>query len=733
MRFRWIAVVLLAIAAPLLGQEAPLYLDASQPVEKRIDDLLARMTLEEKVGMCHANTIFTVAGVPRLGIPDLTMADGPMGVREEVGAGFRVLNRDDDFATAMPAPIALAATWDVEMARLCGQTIGREALARGKNVMLNPAINIMRSPLGGRGFEYFGEDPYLTGRLAVSFIQGEQSQGVAACVKHFAVNNQETQRGTINVELDERTLREIYLPAFKAAVTEANALAVMGAYNKVRGVYCCESDYLLNKILKDQWGFKGAVISDWGAVHSTDLAAVSGLDIEMGTSGPYERYFLADPFLEGLKNGKYPVPAVDEKVRRILYVMFKLNLIGKNNAKRNGALNAPDHHDAARRIAEEAIVLLKNEQNLLPLSAGAYKTIAVIGDNAIAKHTHAGYGATVKASYEITPLEGIAKLVGDGAKVSFAQGYPAPNPRGGRRGAAAPTTAPEQLAAEAVALAKRSDLVIYVGGLNHTRNYDDEGSDRRDLKLTPGQDELLTQLLAANPKTVVVLNGGGPIDMTAWLDKAPAVLMSWYGGMEAGNALARVLFGEVSPSGKLPCTFPKALSDSPAHALNAFPGSNGVVKYEEGVLVGYRWFDTKQIEPLFPFGHGLSYTSVEYSNLKLVPAADSAAVVTVQFDLTNTGQREGAEVAQVYVQDVQSTLSRPTRELKGFRKIALKPGEKKTVSIPLDRAALSYYDPDQSAWIAEAGDFVIHVGSSSRDLKLKETFKLAQTIQEKTP
>jgi beta-glucosidase len=730
MRFRWIAVVLLAIAAPLplRAQEPPPYLDNRQPVAKRIDDLLARMTLEEKVGMCHANTIFTIAGVPRLGIPDLTMADGPMGVREEVGAGFRVLNRDDDFATAMPAPIALAATWDVAMARLCGETIGSEALARGKHVMLNPAINIMRSPLGGRGFEYFGEDPYLTGQLAVNFIQGEQSQGVAACVKHFAVNNQETQRGTVNVELDERTLREIYLPAFEASVQQGGALAVMGAYNKVRGFYCCENSELLNIILKTQWGFQGVVISDWGAVHSTDLAATSGLDIEMGTSGPYDRYFLANPFLEGLKSGKYPVSAVDEKVRRILYVMFTLNLIGENNAKRTGALNTPDHHEAARRIAEKAIVLLKNEQNLLPLAVGKDKTIAVIGDNAVAKHTHAGYGATVKASYEITPLEGITRLVGDRAKISFAQGYPAPGARGGRRGAAPPTTAPEQLAAEAVALAKQSDLVIYVGGLNHTRNYDDEGSDRRDLKLTPGQDALLKQLLAVNPKTVVVLNGGGPIDMTAWLDKAPAVLMSWYGGMEAGNALARVLFGEVSPSGKLPCTFPKALSDSPAHALNAFPGSNGVVKYDEGILVGYRWFDTKQIEPLFAFGHGLSYTTFAYRNLKLVTGTDpSGPVLTAQFDLTNTGQRDGAEVAQVYVQDPQSSLPRPEKELRGFRKISLKPGETQTVSIPLNADAFSYYDPQKSAWVAEAGVFDVHIGGSSRDLKLQASFDLPKT------
>lgn len=727
---RLLVVMLTMLPLIASAQDRPLYLDPTQPIEKRIDDLLARLTLEEKVSFCHANSIFAIAGVERLKIPELMMADGPMGVREDVGNGFRVLNRTDDYATAFPAPIAMAATWDIDLAKSMGQAIGHEAMARGKHIMLNPAINIMRTPLCGRNFEYFGEDPYLIGKLAVNFILGEQSEGVAACVKHFAVNNQETQRGTINVELDERTLREIYLPAFEAAVKEAGALSIMGAYNKVRGAYCCENDFLLNKVLKGEWGFKGIVVSDWGATHTTDGAALGGLDAEMGTRPPYESNFLGAPFLEGLKSGKYPMSVLDDKVRRHLHVMFKLKLLDPPPAERGGSINTREHQTVACTVAEQGMVLLKNEGNLLPLPSNLenINSIAVIGDHAIQKYAHSGFGATVKSFYEVTSLEGIVNRVGNRATVTYSAAYAPPAGRGGRRGRG-PATAPEQNTAlldRAVAAAKSADVVIFVAGLGHIPGGDDESTDRRDMKLLGNQDEAIAKILAANPRTIIVLNAGSPVEMP-WLAQAPTVLQAWYGGMEAGNALARVLLGDVNPSGKLPYSSPKQLSDSPAHALNAFPGTNGVLKYEEGLLVGYRWFDAKNIEPLFPFGHGLSYTKFDYSNLKVTTGTDGAPAM-VEFDITNTGQRDGAEVTQVYVQDVQSTLPRPARELKGFRKVMLRAGQKQTISISLPPRSFAYYDPDKAAWVAEAGEFVIHVGSSSRDIRLKGNFNLATTL-----
>jgi beta-glucosidase len=469
-------------------------------------------------------------------------------------------------------------------------------------------------------------------------------------------------------------------------------------------------------------------------VHSTDGPALGGLDIEMGTRPPYETNFLATPFLESLRAGKLPISSLDDKVRRHLYVMFKLKMLDPTPAERAGSLNTREHQQVSREIAEQGIVLLKNEQNLLPLDLGKIKTITVIGDNAVQKFTHAGFGATVKTFYEVTPLEAIINRVGNRANVTYSAGFAAPGARGGRgrgRGATQPADDTSMID-RAVEAARSADVVIFVGGLNHTAGYDDEGTDRRDLRLPFGQDELIGKIIAANPKTVVALNCGAAIEMDPWLDKTSAVLVNWYGGMEAGNALARVLFGDVNPSGRLPCTFPRKLADSPAHAMNAFPGSNGTIKYEEGLLVGYRWFDTKNIEPLFPFGFGLSYTKFEYSNLKLTPGTEpSSPMLKVEFDVANTGSRDGAEVAQVYVQDVDSTQPRPNKELKGFAKVMLKAGEKRTVSIPLNWRSLAYYDPEKSGWVAEAGDFVVQIGSSSREIRLKGDYKLAQTLLEK--
>jgi beta-glucosidase len=711
------------------------YLDHTKSIEERVADLLPRLTLEEKVGMVHARSTFANQGVPRLGVPDLWMDDGPMGVREEVGENFRNLNHGDDFATAMPATIGLAASFDPDLARAYGAVIGEEAKQRRKDVMLGPSLNIQRTPLCGRNFEYMGEDPFLTSRIAVNYIEGEQARGVASCAKHFACNNQEHERGTINVEIDERALREIYLPAFRACVQEAGVLTIMGAYNQIRGQHCCENEYLLNGILKKQWGFKGLVMSDWAGTHHTDLAAMNGLDLEMGTRPPYTNNYLANPFLDGLKSGKYPMSVLDDKVGRILYVLFKLNLIydpatPPDTNVSTATLSTKAHQETARRVAEEAMVLLKNDK-LLPLDASKLKTVAVIGANADASFAHGGGAATIKCPFEVTALQGITNYLGDSVKVIYAPGYKAPVGRGRRDKGDTVPKAPmtdKSLVPDALAAAKSADVVIYVGGLNHNGGYDTEGTDRPNLKLPAGQDALLEQLVQANPKTVVVLFGGAGVEMGPWLKKVPALLYAWYPGMEGGNALANVLFGEVNPSGKLPCTFPKRLEDSPAHALHAYPGDAGTVTYDEYIYVGYRWFDAKNIEPLFPFGYGLSYTTFKYSKLKLTPDTDPKNPgVTVEFEIANTGDFEGAEAAQIYVEQENPSVERPPKELKQFVKVSLKPGAKQKVSVHLDQSAFAWYDPAKTGWVAEKGDYKILVGKSSRDIVLKGTYKNPQT------
>lgn len=716
------------------GANAPaLYLDPTRPIEARVDDLLSRMTLAEKVSQVHANGSFSTAGIPRLGIPERHFSDGPLGVRETLGPQYQPVGLGNDFSTAMPAGICLAATWDPEMAYAEGETIGEEARARGKDIMLGPAVNIFRTPLGGRNFEYFGEDPFLAGQIAVGYIHGEQSQNVASCVKHFALNNQEYQRTSISVEAGERALREIYLPAFKAAVRQGGVWCVMGAYNKFRGQFCCENDYLLNQILKGEWGFQGLVMSDWGGTHDTHEAALNGLDCEMGARKNYDECYLADAYLDGLKNGTYPVSGLDDKVRRNLRVMFATHVFDPGRTK--GSLNTVAHEMVARRGAEEGIVLLKNKGHLLPLNPAQIKTIAVIGDNAVRPQDFSGGSSEIKSFYEISPLQGIVNRAGKDVNIIFSQGYN--------------TNGDPAAADRAVAAAKAADVVIYIGGLRKGRGFDSEGADHKDFKLPCGQDELIQKIVAANPKTIVILLGT-PAEMDAWVDRVPAVLQAWYLGMEGGNALAAVLFGDVNPSGKLPCTIPKRLEDSPAHALGAYPGANGVENYTEGLMVGYRWFDTKKIAPQFPFGYGLSYTTFKYSNLKLislsqreragvresrssgdsVPVQEESndAIVTAQFDIENTGDRPGAEVAELYVHENHPALMRPQKELKGFQRVFLQPGEKQTVSLPLTETAFAYYDPAKKSWVAQKDKFKILVGGSSRDIYLKANFKLPQTL-----
>ncbi len=698
------------------AQEKALYLDPGKPLEQRVDDLLSRLTLEEKLSLVHADSKFTTAAIPRLGIPRRWLSDGPHGVREDVGPDtWKPAGRTDDFASWMPALIGLSASFNPALSHAYGDVIGEEALKRDKQIMLGPGVNIMRTPLNGRNFEYFGEDPLLTSKMAVEYIRGVQSHQVASCVKHFAANNQEWERNTINVEMDERTLREIYLPAFKAAVQDAGALSVMGAYNKFRGEWACHNNYLLNKVLKEEWGFKGLVMSDWDGTHDTRQAVMNGLDLEMGTEKPYENFYLAGAFREGLRTGEYPMSILDDKVRRNLRQMIA---IGALNGRGPGAINTKAHQETARHVAEEGMVLLKNEANALPLDDSKIKSVAVIGENAVLLQAYGGGSARIKTFYEITPLEGIVRRASQRVNVTYSTGYRAePDP---------------DLVERAVRAASQADVAIVVGGLNHSKFFDAEASDRKDMKLPYGQDDLIQRVVEANPRTIVVFLGGGPMEMGPWLAKVPAVMLAWYPGMEGGNALARVLFGDVNPSGKLPCSFPKKLEDSPAHALGAYPGKNGQEVYAEGLLVGYRWFDTKKIEPLFPFGYGLSYTSFNYSSLKLTEGKDPQGPVAIaEFEIENTGTREGGEVAQLYVNQAQPGLPRPVKELKGFHKVFLKPGEKQQVSIPLPRSAFAYYDPDKKGWVAEKGEFTILIGSSSRDMRLESKFHLGQTSIEK--
>ena len=725
------AALCLSLLGPFCGpvrasDRAP-YLDPALPLEARIDDLMSRLTLDEKVGLVHANGLFRSGGVPRLGIPYLWTDDGPQGVREEVGlTSWSPTGQTDDFATAIPPGSALAASWDPELTEACGRVIGQEACARGKNVILGPGLNIVRTPLCGRNYDYYGEDPWLSGRLAVGYVRGMQAEGTIACVKHFAVNNQEVERGRIDVEVDERALREIYLPAFEASVREGGALAVMGAYNLLRGEHCCQNDYLLNQVLKKEWGFKGGVISDWGGTHDTREAVTKGLDLEMGSRGDYDAFFMARAFHDGVSAGTYPVSLLDEKVRRNLRMLFASGAV---DGRKPGSINTPAHLEVALRAAEEAVVLLKNEGALLPIDRQRVKTVAVIGQNAARTFASSANSAGVKAFREVTLLDGIIARAGAGTNIVYSEGYRQPVVRrasardaAGVRKTEVLESTPEEtleMADRAVVAARAADLVVLVAGLTHQAHNDDEGTDRADLSLPAHQAELIARVAEANPRTVVVLVDGAPVAMDPWLSKVPGVVQAWYGGSQAGTAVAAVLFGDVNPSGKLPVTFPRALEDTPTFqgGARAYPGVDGVVHYDEGILVGYRWYDARKIEPLFPFGFGLSYTSFEYRNLQVTPTGPSAAEVSCE--VTNTGSRVGSEVVELYVADGHSHVERPLKELKGFARVSLAPGETRKVTLELPPRAFAYYSPEGHCWKVEAGRFGIWVGSSSRDIRLK--------------
>ena len=812
----------------------------SESVEAEVERLLGELTLEEKVSLCHANGKFTIAGVSRLGIKEMWMSDGPHGVREEISRdSWKSAGWSNDHATYLPTLTAVAASFDPEMARLHGSVLGAEARERGKDVILGPGCNLARNPLYGRNFEYLGEDPFLASTLIVPEIQAIQSHDVAACAKHYALNTQELNRHGVNAQPDERTLREVYLPAFEAAVKEAGVLTIMGAYNEFRGTNCNQSKHLVMDILKGEWNYQGLLMTDWDCDINTLDAAVNGLDIEMGTRKPsYDDYFLARPFLKMIRDGTIRESVVDDKVRRILRVQLTMGMM--DDQRKPGARGTETHHRHARKIIENGIVLLKNDSKVLPLKKSQLKHVLVMGPNADRRHGHGGGSSQVKSLFEITPLEGLQKKLGESVRITHLQAAP---PEGaGLRPVAADfvtskhkgtgTPAWKVLSFETAAkkkqsnfawspisqtrfkndqthhqfmigeltplqdgehtfqveaegsfslrvnnkmvlqrgnatlakietfdvklkagkpcriqmdfdgttgytlgwvapgdpfvgedvylpLATQADAVIYFAGLNHS--HDREAEDRIDMKLPGSQDYVIKKLLEANPKTVVWVIAGSAVEMP-WVDQANSLLWGWYGGMFAGQAYADATFGDVVPSGKMPMTLPKRLADNPHVHLDDYNADDCF--YKEGVMIGYRWFENMSIDPMFPFGHGLSYTTFDYNDIKLTnPTTGWAEPIKVTVGVTNTGDVAGAEVVQLYIEDLESSVQRPKKELKGFQKIYLQPGESGTVTIPVTRRDLSFWDVDENDWKLEPGQFKIHVGSSVSDIRLQTNYQ----------
>lgn len=685
-------------------------------LRKEAKELMHRMTLDEKIGMIHGAELFRTAPVERLGIPALTMSDGPMGVRQEFEpANWKSVGNHDDYVTYLPCNSALAATWNRKLARLTGEVLGAEARGRGKDVILGPGVNIKRSPLCGRNFEYFSEDPFLTKEMAVPYIIGVQNWDVAACVKHFAVNNQETQRLWVDVKIDEKALREIYLPAFYDTVQKGNSYTVMGAYNKIYGEHCCQSEFLLNQILRKEWGYEGVVISDWGGVHDTEAAVNSGLDIEMSVTDNFDEYYMAEPLKKRIDKGEISEKVIDEKVIDILVLMKRLHML--DGERKSGTYNTPEHRQAALDVARESVVLLKNSKEKLPLSPEKTKELLVIGENADLMHALGGGSAEIKALYEITPLMGIKMLLGGNTKVTYVKGYcqdlkeenkdknwQADSLENGggemesvNRADEALTRYRRLLREEAVMKAREFNQVIFIGGLNHEQ--DCEGNDRADMKLPYEQDLLIEELLEANPDTVIVMVGGSPVEMGRWIDRASSVIWSWYAGMEGGRALAEVLFGRTNPSGKLPESFYKTHMDCSAYAWGNF-GEKETADYAEGVFVGYRYLEAYHVEPEFCFGHGLSYTSFVYESAELIKENGKAYV---ECQITNIGKMDGKETIQIYLGPKERTVDLPVRQLKGFEKVFLKSGEKKKLRIEIEG-----YSENMDVW----------AGSSLNELKM---------------
>ena len=715
--------------------DGPAYLDESLPIDVRVEDALSRMTLEEKVKILHAQSKFSSAGVPRLGIPEIWTTDGPHGIRPEVmWDEWDQARWTNDSCVAFPALTCLAATWNEEMSALYGKVIGEEARYRDKDVLLGPGVNIYRTPLNGRNFEYMGEDPFLASKMVVPYVQEVQKNGVAVCVKHYALNNQEAKRHEYDAIIDDRTLYEIYLPAFKAAVQEGGAWSIMGAYNLYKGQHLCHNQYMLNDILKGEWGFDGVVISDWGGTHDTDQAINNGLDLEFGTwtnglnmssSNSYDTYYLADPYLAKLRSGEASEEVLNDKARRVLKLIFRTAM---NNNKPAGSMRSPEHYEAARKIAGEGIVLLKNDNAVLPINLEKTKKLLVVGENAIKMMTVGGGSSSLKVQHECTPMEGILAAVGNKAEVVYERGYVG-DVTGDYNGVVTGQDLSEsrseaKLIADAVAAAKEADAVIFIGGLNKAAHQDCEDSDRFGLELPYAQDKAIEAIAAVNPNLTVVIVSGNAVAMP-WVDKVNGIVESWFSGSQTGHALADVIFGKVNPSGKLPFTFPVRLQDNAAHALGAYDPEDLTVEYKEGIFVGYRWAEKEQIRPLFAFGHGLSYTTFEYGEAKAAKASmKENGTLTVSVDVTNTGAVAGKEVVQLYIGDNESSVARPVKELKGFRKIDLKPGQKQTVTFEIDPEMLKFFDADKHEWVLEKGKFTAYVGAASDDIRTHVEFEV---------
>jgi len=709
------------------------YKNAALPADRRVADLLKQMTLEEKATMLSGSGWMESASIARLGIPAIKMADGPMGVRSWAGSSA-VTNSSANTVkvetTSFPSGVAMASTWDTALVQREGQAIAQEVKALGRDMILGPTVNINRVPLWGRNFEGYGEDPYLSGQMGVAYIRGVQGQGVIPSLKHFAANNEEYERHRVNATIDERTLHEIYLPAFKAAVQQGGAWTVMSCYNKVNGTHCAENDYLLTDILKKEFGFKGFVVSDWGSTYSTAPTVNAGMDLEMPGGPPMQAWLVrpqtqasgngdgwltADKVLAEVKAGKITEATIDDNVSRILRVILLSGIMDRPHTA-TGEVDTPEQQKIARDGETEGIVLLKNQGSLLPLDSSKIHSIAVIGPNALVARTGGGGSSLVRPKYAVSPLDGIKKRAGESIQITSALGV-------GMEGEDAAHDTPEaranDLKAAADAASKADIAIVVVGRYNKLES---ESFDVKTMDLPAGQDELIAAVEKANPHTVVVLNTGDPVTMTKWLDTTPALLDMWYGGQEGGNALAAILFGDANPSGKLPVSLPKKFEDSPA-AKN-YPGQNLEVNYAEGIYVGYRYYDTKNVEPQFPFGFGLSYTTFEYSDLRVIPFVTHSGTVKsegtlVSLKVKNSGSRAGAEVVQLYVHDGHAKIDRPAHELKAFSRVELQPGESQTIKLQLDRSAFTYWSPQQKEWTLDPGTFEIQVGASSRDIRLK--------------
>ena len=737
------SIVLTAAGASALAA-IPVYLDDSKPLEERVEDALSRMTLQEKINIIHAQSKFSSPGVPRLGISEIWCTDGPLGVRPEVlWDEWEQAKWTNDSCTAFPSLTALAATWNPDMARLYGKSIGEEARFRNKSVLLGPGVNIYRTPLCGRNFEYMGEDPFLSSQMVVPYIEGVQSNGVATCVKHFALNNNEINRHTSNPIVDDRTLYEIYLPAFKAAATEGNSWSFMGGYNLFRGEHASYNPILMNDILKGEWNYDGAVISDWGAVHDTSTAVDGGLDMEFGSwtngltngkSNAYDNYFLASPYLKGIQDGTYSEKELNDKVRRVLRLTFRTSM---NRNRPYGSMGSDEHIAACREIGQEGVVLLQNRDNILPIDLKKTKKIAVIGENAIKMMTVGGGSSSLKARYEITPLEGLRKRMGNDTEIVYARGYVGDTTTSyngvvtGQN--LTDSRSAQELRDEAMRVAKDADVVLFIGGLNKSDHQDAEDSDRLSMDLPYGQNELIEAISKVNPNLVVVNISGTGVAMP-WTKNVKGILQAWYLGNETGNTLASLLTGDVNPSGKLPYTYYASLDQCGAHKLGEYPGHPGIdalgnevmdMPYNEGIFVGYRFTDKNKLKPAFPFGHGLSYTEYKYGKATIDKSkGNENDTFTVTVPVTNAGKREGKEIVQLYVSDLKCSVPRPVKELKGFQKVSLKPGETKNVTFRITADALKYFDADKHTWVSEPGKFEALIGASAGDIRTKVPFTL---------